>query len=66
MKSARASETRIRHPPEKELVFWFCISAEKPRPKRMAPARDGADLASISSRPAPARGWRGVGGSGSG
>ena len=42
--AGRASETRIRHPPEKDEVGCFCISASKPRPKRIAPARAGADL----------------------
>jgi hypothetical protein len=39
---ARASEMRMRHPPEKLLVTRFCIFSEKPRPCRILDARDSA------------------------
>mmetsp|Transcript_2211 Transcript_2211/g.5680 ORF Transcript_2211/g.5680 Transcript_2211/m.5680 type:complete len:394 (+) Transcript_2211:948-2129(+) len=49
MKSARASATRMRQPPEKEEVVRCCMAVSKPRPARMAAARAGAESASISS-----------------
>mmetsp|Transcript_2576 Transcript_2576/g.8667 ORF Transcript_2576/g.8667 Transcript_2576/m.8667 type:complete len:107 (-) Transcript_2576:771-1091(-) len=50
MKSARASATRMRQPPEKSRVFCCCRSGEKPRPVRMAHARVSAVALSSSSR----------------
>eukprot|EP00975_Prorocentrum_lima_P003678 802539-Prorocentrum_lima.AAC.1 len=39
---------RMRHPPLKFLVACSCISASKPRPKRMRRARPSADAAPIA------------------
>ena len=52
MKSARASEMRMRQPPEKCFVGESCISIVKPRPERMRRACDSLAserIAAISS-----------------
>ncbi len=46
--NAAANETRIRQPPEKSDRGCFCCSAEKPRPYKIAPARDSAELAPMT------------------
>mmetsp|Transcript_25232 Transcript_25232/g.52760 ORF Transcript_25232/g.52760 Transcript_25232/m.52760 type:complete len:235 (+) Transcript_25232:1279-1983(+) len=43
MKRARASEIRIRHPPENILVGFVCISPSKPRPNKIRRAFASAD-----------------------
>ena len=48
-KRARAKLTRIRHPPEKSLVSFDCISCVKPKPRRMLRARTSAVAASRAS-----------------
>ena len=53
MKSARASEMRMRQPPLKSFVARCCISAEKPRPKRMRRALDSAAWAPMASSSEP-------------
>lgn len=47
-KSALARAKRIRHPPEKCLVAFFCISGLKPKPSSMTLARAGALSASMA------------------
>lgn len=47
-KRALASAKRIRHPPEKCLVAFFCISGLKPKPSSMTLARAGALSASMA------------------
>lgn len=42
MNRARASEIRMRQPPENEVVGCSCISDVKPRPARMRRARGSA------------------------
>ena len=48
MKSARASEMRMRQPPEKDCVARPCMAVVKPRPFRILEARASADAALIS------------------
>mmetsp|Transcript_47354 Transcript_47354/g.108958 ORF Transcript_47354/g.108958 Transcript_47354/m.108958 type:complete len:414 (+) Transcript_47354:1113-2354(+) len=50
MKSARASDTRMRQPPEKEAVVRCWSSSLKPSPHRISAARAGAESDSIAFR----------------
>lgn len=47
-KRARASDTRIRQPPEKLLVGLSCIDLENPRPANILRARGSAESAPIA------------------
>lgn len=47
-KSALAKAKRMRHPPEKCLVAFFCMSGLKPKPSSMTLARAGALSASMA------------------
>mmetsp|Transcript_14423 Transcript_14423/g.47031 ORF Transcript_14423/g.47031 Transcript_14423/m.47031 type:complete len:103 (+) Transcript_14423:1023-1331(+) len=49
IKSALANATRMRHPPEKELVGDCFFFSEKPRPVRISEARVVAVAASSAS-----------------
>mmetsp|Transcript_5424 Transcript_5424/g.10350 ORF Transcript_5424/g.10350 Transcript_5424/m.10350 type:complete len:319 (-) Transcript_5424:205-1161(-) len=48
MKSARASEMRMRQPPEKVLVVLVCIVGVKPKPCRILDARASAPSAFLA------------------